>query len=171
MLLTKRLLIEPFSQDHLTQKYVNWLNDPEVVKYSEQRFKIHTLESCQTYFDSFENSPHCFWAILIKDQNKHIGNMTAYIDPHHQVADIGILIGEKNNWGKGYGKEAWEAVCQYLLKKKQIRKVTAGAMANNLAMLKIMKDCGMKEEAIKRKQFLWNAQEIDGIYAAVFKES
>jgi [ribosomal protein S5]-alanine N-acetyltransferase len=41
---TKRLLIVPFSEKHLQEKYVGWLNDKELMRYSEQRHKKHDFE-------------------------------------------------------------------------------------------------------------------------------
>ena len=40
---TPRLRLEPFAEAHLTERYVRWLGDPAVMKYSEQRFRTHTL--------------------------------------------------------------------------------------------------------------------------------
>jgi hypothetical protein len=55
---TERLLLEPFSEKYLSERYVSWLNDHEIVRYSEQRHRTHTIESCREFMNSFENTPH-----------------------------------------------------------------------------------------------------------------
>src|SRR5512142_149833 len=83
---TPRLVIEPFAERHLTPKYAGWLNDPEVTRYSDQRFAVHTLESCRRYAESFDGTPNYFWAIVAKDPSLgHLGNINAYTDPLHGV--------------------------------------------------------------------------------------
>ena len=61
---SERLRLEPFAERHLTPVYVSWLNDPDVTRYSEQRFRAHTIESCRDYVSAFENSANSLWAII-----------------------------------------------------------------------------------------------------------
>jgi RimJ/RimL family protein N-acetyltransferase len=166
-LLTDNLVICPFDVRHLTQEYVDWLNDKQVVRFSEQRHKIHSLESCSVYWQSIKNSPSILWAIETCN-NLHIGNITAHFDFSNSSADIGILIGNKTYWGKGYGCEAFSKVCEFLLSHSKIRKVTAGTMASNLGMRKIMMKSGMIEDGIRKRHFLLDGQEVDLIFAAKY---
>jgi len=169
---TERLKIIPFSEEYLTLRYVNWLNDPEVVRYSNQRYRHHTLDSCKAYLESFDGTPNYFWAIVARDSNLgHIGTMTAYINTVHSVADVGILIGERTVWGIGYGSEAWRAVCAYLLSNIGIRKVTAGTLSVNKAMLKLMRRTGMIEDGRRIRQCVSDGIEADMVHAAVFREN
>jgi RimJ/RimL family protein N-acetyltransferase len=165
---TLRLIIEPFSEKHLTQRYVNWLNDKEVVKYSEQRHKQHTFESCKKYFESFANTPNYFWAISLRDTKAHIGNMNAYINTMNKVADIGILLGDREMWGKGYGLEAWKAVCDHLFDNVGIRKITAGTLVLNTGMLNIMIRSGMIEDGRRIRHYLFEGREVDVLHYALY---
>jgi len=167
---TRRLRITPFSEAYLSSRYVSWLNDPEVVRYSEQRHKKHTLESCQQYWQSFKDSPNYFWAINTVDTEfGHIGNINADIDEHNSTASVGIMIGERSVWGKGYGLEAWSAVCHYLVNDIGIRKVTAGTLALNKGMLRIMEKSGMIADGRWSRHYVVDGGEVDIIFAAFFR--
>lgn len=171
MIETPRMQIVTFSEKYLTQRYVSWLTDQEVVRYSDQRFRTHTLESCREYWEFFKNSPNYFWAINVQDgELGYIGTMTAYHDTNHSVADVGILIGEKKTWGSGYGSEAWIAVCDYLLRIEEIRKVTAGTLTVNIGMLKIMQRTGMVDDGRRNRQCLHEGLEVDMVHKALFRE-
>jgi ribosomal-protein-alanine N-acetyltransferase len=162
---TARLLLEPFRETHLTERYVAWLNDPEVVRYSELRHYRHTIASCWNYLAAFESSPDYFWAIRIKDGNQqHIGNISAHRDIYNKTVDIGILIGAKEKWGCGYGAEAWGAVCRFLLEQPDVRRVTAGAMASNRGMASIALKAGMVEEARRKGYFLLEDRPEDVVF-------
>lgn len=168
---TSRLRLMSFSEEYLTPRYAGWLNDPEVVRYSEQRHRVHSLETCRRYFESFTGTPHFFWAMVVKDAPPgHIGNLNAHVNPENRIADVGILIGERSAWRKGYGLEAWRAVCGYLLGEVGMRKVTAGAMAANTAMMRIMRNSGMTEDGRRIRHYLLDGREVDIVHAALFRE-
>lgn len=166
---TPRLRLEPFGAKFLSENYVGWLNDPENVRYSDQRFRRHTLESCRQYTESFEDSANYLWAIVLRGGDRHIGNTSATIDVHHRTADLAVLIGRSHH-GQGFASEAWEAAIDYLFRSRALRKVTAGTMAVNAGMRAVMKKLGMREEARRERQFLLDGREIDLVGACLFRE-
>ncbi|MCS5707679.1 GNAT family N-acetyltransferase [Candidatus Berkiella cookevillensis] len=163
-----KLSLVAFDKSHLCQRYVDWLNLKENVQFSELRHKTHTLESCTNYFHSMQSGKHYFWAIMHQSSGQHIGNLSAYIDPHNLIADLAILIGEPEYKGKGYGLLAWILAMDYLLVKKQFRKITAGTMSINTPMLQIFKKSDMRIEAVRQSHYLWNSKAVDIVLAAKF---
>lgn len=169
MLETPRLVVGPFEERHLVPRYVAWLNDAAVVRFSEQRHLHHTLESCRAYRAGFEGTPNHFWALEAQDPRLgYIGTMTAYVDPRHRVADMGILLGERRAWGQGLGSEAWAAAANYLFRHEGMRKVTAGTLSTNQAMLGIMRKTGMVEDGRRVRHALFEGREVDVVHAALF---
>lgn len=149
---TKRLMLESGASPALGDVWnmVKWLSDPEVVKYSEQRHKTHTVKSQLEYVCSFV-WPSQFRVILL--DNKLIGTMTAHVDTNNSVADIGIMIGDKTQWGKGYGTEAWNGLMAHLFN-LGIRKIEAGCMQLNTPMLAIFSKNKMKREGFRSGHFM-----------------
>jgi ribosomal-protein-alanine N-acetyltransferase len=168
---TTRCVLEPFAEHHISERYVSWLNDPDVVRFSEQRRRGHTADSCRVYWKSYEGTPHYFMAIVARDAALgHIGNINAYVDETNSIADIGILVGEKKIWGKGYGAEAWMAMCRFLLYDKGLSTVTAGTLAINTGMIGIMRHAGMAEESHRRRRVTFEDRDVDVVYATLRKE-
>lgn len=168
---TKRLLITPFKEKHLTQRYVGWLNDSDLMRFSENRHKVHTLNSCRAYWRSFEGTPNFFWAIEeVESGNSHIGNINAYINKDNLLADVGILIGVKEVQNKRYGIEAWSGVCEFLFRETEIRKLSAGSMSVNYPMVKLMNSVGMINDGARKKHYLFNGKQVDILYMAFFRE-
>ena len=161
------LSLVPFTSEFITARYIGWLNDAQLMQFSRQRFLTHTAETCLRFLQSFENSPSYFWAIASPDLG-HIGNLTANVDVHNQVADLTIMVGEKNARGKGLGLAAWKIAMHYLLNDAGYRKVTAGTMATNTPMINIMQRSGMVEDGCRARQFLYNGQEVDCVMYAKF---
>lgn len=169
---TERLVITPFAERHLTARYVAWLNDRELMRYSEQRHKTHTLASCRSYWRSFADTPNYFWAMEETANGLgHIGNFNAYVDQINGLADLGILIGLPQARGKGYGREAWAGVCGFLFQEVGLRKITAGILALNTPMLMLARNVGMVEDGVRRRQYLCDDVEVDVIHLALFREA
>jgi len=153
-----RVTLKEFDESFITKEYVSWLNDPELMKYSEQRHLTHTIESCRAYFESFKGTDNLLYAILEPNDNRHIGNISAYIDRYNRIADVGILVGKT---GRGYGFSAWKKMMKILFSENNVRKITAGAMVVNAPMIKIMKKANMQYEYTKQAQFLLNGKPVD----------
>ena len=162
----KLVTLQQFAAKNLTKEYISWLNDPNVVRYSNQRFRQHNQESCRAYFHSFDNSDHIFLAVY--QESKFIGTMTAYISKIHQTADMGIMIGDRQYWGKGVGKDAWETLIQGLFDQCQLRKITGGTLKCNKAMVNIMLSSGMQPDGIRIDQELVEGNPVDILHFAKF---
>ena len=170
-LATPRCILESLSEKHLGDRYVSWLNDPETMRFSRHRARRHDVASCRAYIQSFEGTPHYVAAIVARDPALgHIGNINAYLDEENGTADVGIVIGERAAWGKGYGAEAWIAFCRFLFAERKLRKITAGTMALNEAMIGVMRRAGMRDDGRRVRQMLYEGQEVDVVYAALFPE-
>lgn len=164
-----KIILTPFSQDYLQQAYVDWLNDPELMKFSEQRHVHHTLDSCQLYFEQMMAQNHFFWAIL-NHEKQHIGNVTAYIDRVNLRANLAILIGAESCQGKGLGLQAWLQAMNYLFE-CGLRKVHAGTLSPNIPMRKIFEKSGMTVEGVLKEHHLLNGQPTDVILVAKYSNN
>lgn len=153
-----------FTEADITQSYIDWLRDPELMKYSNQRFRSHSAASCRDYLASFNGSNNLFMAIIYDEQL--VGTMTAYVSTVHQTADIGLLIGAQCQ-GKGLGKDAWPTLMEHLLR-SGIRKVTGGTLRCNQAMVRIMESAGMQPDGVRKAQELVNGKPEDILYFARF---
>jgi ribosomal-protein-alanine N-acetyltransferase len=167
-ILGSKVSLRIFTEHDINDRYLSWLNDLEVVKYSNQRFITHTIESSMVYLKAFNNSSNIFLSISTIDKNIPIGTLTIYHSPQHQTADIGILVGEKSLWGNGYGQDAWDTIIKLLSRLPSIRKITAGAVSANIGMINLMIRSGMSFEAAKIEQELVNGVPVDLHYYAKF---
>lgn len=144
-----KLILSQFKKNDITEEYISWLNNPDVVRYSNQRFVKHNKLSCNKYLESFNNSDNLFFAIKTKDTEETIGTITVYVNNNHGVAEVGILIGKIEQWGKGYGQDAWNTTIDWLVTREDIRKITAGTLSCNKSMIHIIEKSGMKIEGIR----------------------
>jgi len=166
----ERLRLDTFAAADISDAYIGWLNDPEVVRFSNQRFRQHDAKSCLSYLESFCNTENLLVAIRTMHDGRMIGTMTAYLAPQHGTADMGLLIGERGLWGQGFGLEAWNLLMNHLLHGCGLRKVTGGTLRCNVGMVQIMERSGMQLEAVRSRQELVNGEPQDVLYFAKFHD-
>jgi RimJ/RimL family protein N-acetyltransferase len=164
----EKVLLRSFTASDINEAYIGWLNDKDVVQFSNQRFLRHDRDSCLRYLASFEGTDNLFISVRRLSDDRPVGTMTAYVSSHHGTVDVGILIGDKSVWGMGYGQDAWNTLTNWLLTRDDIRKLTAGTLACNYGMIKLMERSGMHHEATRREQEIVNAQAADILYYAKF---
>ena len=168
-LLNKDIRVVDFKSKHITENYISWLNDEDVVKYSEQRHVVHNFDNVTKYFNDKLNSDDYFLAIEFFDKEWiHIGNIGVSVNKPNNLADVSIIIGEKKYWGKGIALIAWKLVLDMLLKKLKFRLVTAGTMELNEPMLKIIKKSEMKIDAVLPARFDFNGKYISMVLASKY---
>jgi RimJ/RimL family protein N-acetyltransferase len=171
-LVSERLYYKPLSLEHLSVSYVNWLNDPEVYKYLETGGD-YTIEKLEQYLKKIEESEEIlFWAIHIKTNNKHIGNIKIDpIDKKHGLGEYGIMIGDSVEWGKGYAKEASLRIIKYCFDELSLRKITLGVISENTVAVELYKSIGFEIEGLFKRQSYTNGRYYDDIRMAVFNPS
>jgi RimJ/RimL family protein N-acetyltransferase len=164
----KKIFLRDFTPEDITSQYLDWLNDKNLMRYSNQRFLSHTVESSLKYLDSFKSTNNLFLCVLEKNTGKSIGTLTAYISTRHHTADLGILIGDKSVQGKGYGQDAWNSLIRCISTSSKIRKITCGTLEVNKPMQKIAENSGMHLEAKRIAQELVDGIPVDMLYFAKF---
>ena len=110
VLTTARIALRPFEHGDLIGRYVSWLNDPQTVRYSEQRHRRHTRATCESYWNAMGARGDWFLAIVRRaGEPRHIGSLSVAFDLPNGTADMAILIGAADARGEGLGLEAWTA--------------------------------------------------------------
>ena len=94
----------------ISKKYLKWMSDLEIHKYTEQKYTKHSLVKIRKFVEEMNKSKNEFlYGIFLKrnNVNTHIGNIKlGPINFIHKTAELSYFIGEKDLWGKGYANLA-----------------------------------------------------------------
>lgn len=147
-LLGRRVTLVPFGPDRITERYVAWLNDPEVNAYSRRKGAHTTAADAGRYLSSLRDDEHVL-AILVGGE--HVGNVKyGPVDWQNACADISILVGERAIWGQGIGAEAVYLVSRHLLTDIGLNRVHADSF--NPAFLRLVDRLGWRIEGVLRER-------------------
>ena len=167
----ERIYLREVRPSDVNENYYRWMNDPEVTRYLESRFYPNSMERLREYVTSkMGNRDNVFLAIVLKEGDRHIGNIKlGPINWIHRFADVGILIGEKDCWGKGYGTEAIRLVVDYAFRKLNLHRLTAGVYAINQASVRAFLKAGFTEEGRRKSHTYCDGQYVDGILLGIVR--
>lgn len=140
-----RVYLRELCTNDASEKYANWLNDPIVNQYLETRSS--TIEEIEEYIKSKTSDPNSlFVGIFDINTKNHIGNMKFEpINWSTKEATIGILIGDKNYWGKGIATEATHLFIKHAFEMLGLKKIKLGVDARNKAAIRVYEKLGFKQ--------------------------
>lgn len=146
--------------------YLGWLKNPEINAYLEVRFSIpQSTSDLKSFIAKInESSDSIFLGIFLKENGRHIGNIKlGPIDWHHQVGDVGFLIGDKEQWGKGLASMAISMLTNYAFTNLNLAKLTAGCYSGNEGSRRALQKAGFLEEGRLVSQWLVRGFRQDGL--------
>ena len=149
----------------ITIKYKSWLNDKKITKYTEQKYKKHSIKDIKKFVIEKNNSKNefLFGIFLKKNKNIHIGNIKlGPIKWVHKSAEISYFIGEKKLHCKGYASDAIRQILIFA-KKIKIKKINASFYVINKSSERVLKKNGFKIEGILKSQIIHKEKRMDSI--------
>ena len=152
-----KIFLRKLQLSDVNHNYLNWLNDPEVMKgISSSGYDLSNLKSY----------------VKNKIYNQHIGNIKLdFHDSISNVSELGILIGNKNFWGKGIAKDACNLVLDYGFNVLKLRKIFLAVFENNVAAIKLYKSIGFKMEGKLKKHVSINGSYYDKYFMGIFRDN
>lgn len=160
---TKRLILKPLTLQHLSQNYVDWMNDIDVYRYLESGGN-YTLKDLEHYLKEQEHKSILFWAIHLKSSDKHIGNIKIDpIDSGLRSGEYGILMGDKTEWGKGYAKEASSRIIKYCFEDINLSQITLGVVEKNIHAVELYDRLGFVRDKLIENSGVYQGEMCNSI--------
>ena len=170
---TERLILRRFLYEDYFAMFDNWASDKKVTKYLtwQPHRDLNDSESviCDWVTEYNHNPKFYQWAIVLKEINEPIGNITVVsIYDDVEMAHVGFCIGSKW-WNKGITSEALSAVINFLFDEVGVNRVEARHDPRNPSSGGVMQKCGMKYEGTLRSYDLNNQGLCDAAYYGILK--
>ncbi len=139
-----------------TERYVSWLQDPEVSRYLETRWSEQSLESVRAFVSATLASEHSdLFAIVENASGSHVGNIkVGPIQPRHGYADVSYFLGDRATWGRGLATEAIAIATFLAFERLGLHRVQAGLYEGNAASGRALEKVGYTLEGRMRKQLV-----------------
>ncbi|KPL02476.1 MAG: hypothetical protein AMJ90_05730 [candidate division Zixibacteria bacterium SM23_73_2] len=151
---------------------MKWINDPEVVKYigypvypfsryQEERWLERILD---------EKSPDKVFVIETKN-GVYLGGIGLHqINWHNRSAMVGIVIGKKEYWDKGYGTDAMRIILDLAFNRMNLHRVGLNVYDFNQRAVKSYEKCGFKKEGVLREGYYYGGKYHDVVVMGILKK-
>jgi len=168
----RRVMLRPISLEDCTDRYVQWLRDPEVNQYLETRWMEQTIESVRAFVLAVAQDPSShLLAIVEVETGRHIGNIKiGPIRPHHNYADLSYFIGDRDYWGRGYATEAIQLATRLGFERLGLHRIQAGAYAGNIAGARTLEKAGFVRDAVMHRQLMGPSGWDDHVWYRLLEE-
>lgn len=180
MMTGEKTRLRALEKEDLTNIW-KWVNDEEVMRFMSNPGNTQSLTETEQWFAKQQQATHRDGLNGIESHSKQfiietvegvpIGSIFySGLTLKHQHAEIGILIGEKEYWGRGYGTDAMITLLDHLFNELGLHRVHLGLESSNTRALKCYEKCGFIQEGVIRHQFFVNGKYYDGLTMGILRD-
>ncbi|MEK7228136.1 MAG: GNAT family protein [Patescibacteria group bacterium] len=166
----KRLCLRPVDLSDL-DVLQSYANDPEVRRYLTNVMPVSKLDEETWIKKVMTRGSDVIVAVVLKKGDKLLGTMALMKINHIDgTAETGSMLGAKEEWNKGYAREAKMLLLDYAFQTLNLRKVCSLAFVANKGSIKHNLNCGYKIEGIRKKHYYRDGKYYDQVLLAIFKQ-
>jgi RimJ/RimL family protein N-acetyltransferase len=168
-----KVQLRELSLDDAEDRY-QWCLDKEVTKHLNmpEKYPPFSIEETQKWITMCINKTNGYeQKAIITEEGKHIGWVDLKnIDKLNKHAELGIAIGDKNYWGKGFGLVAMKEMLLWGFNELELNKIWLRVEVDNKKAIKSYKRMGYVEEGILRQDRLRNGEFVDRLRMSILKQ-
>ncbi len=151
---------EPGDREHIRR----WQNDPLVFRWMDyvRPFSMADIE------ESEERAAREGQPFIIEADGRPLGRIGLNnFRPRDQMASLYIFVGERESWGKGYGRDAMMALLVHAFDTLNLRQVDLWTLADNERAIHMYKECGFVEDGRLRDRSWIEGRYIDHLVMSI----
>jgi len=154
---------------------MKWVNDDEVTDWLGGEVLAYPVSSIaeekfiETAAASSDKSKH--FVIETLAEPRYIGAISFnVIDWRNRSAGLGIVIGDKSVWGKGYGTDAMRVLMRLAFDKMNLHRLWLHVHDYNPRAIASYEKCGFKREGILRQEHFAQGKYHDTIVMGILED-
>jgi ribosomal-protein-alanine N-acetyltransferase len=164
----ERVRLVPSERSLHLENALRWFNDPEITATLEFHDGI-TRRQEEAFFDMIEaqRETDLHWAIH-DESERHIGFIGLHgIRWRHRSATGGLLLGERDAWGRGYATDAVRVRTRFAFEELGLHRVEGHTI--NPAMCRVYEKCGYRREGVARAKLWRGGRWHDATFYAILE--
>jgi len=165
-----RVLLRPFVKKDLSH-IQRWSNDAELRRLIGEVEPMSRADTEKWYRELMADKDRIWFTIILKKNDRVIGEagLLRMFRPWRST-DMTIIIGERDAWRKGYGKEAGRLLLNYAFEHLGLHRVSIGVVGFNKNALRFWKSLGFKKEGVERDAHFYDNKFSDGIMMSILED-
>lgn len=154
--------------------FTTWVNDPDVTEYLSMYLPMSSLDE-EDWFEGMRKRPKEEQPLTIEVREgegawRPIGNCGLFnIDWKNRSAEIGIMIGEKDVWNRGYGTRAMRMLLQHGFETLNLHRLFLRVFEPNRRAIRAYETAGFVHEGRQREAEYKGGRYMDVLFMSVLK--
>ncbi len=149
--------------------YLAWVNDEEVYKYLLVGTRSVSLDKEREILERLAKEHN--YAVVDKDTDALLGNVGLFdVDDVHRSGSVGVFIGDKSYWGRGYGTEALGLLVDYSFRILNMKSLELRVFDFNERARKSYAKLGFKAVGTRRQAYFYDRRWHDEIIMDILAE-
>lgn len=162
-----KIILRPVKMSD-AQRFFKWMSDPDVNKFTTR--KSITLKEEKIWITNIQKRKKEKIFAIDTIEKIHIGSVGLNcINKQDENAVLGIFIGDKNYWGKGYGKDILATLLNYSFNNLKLHRIGLSVYDYNKRALNLYKKLGFKAEGNKRDHIFYKRKFHDEIQMSMLE--
>jgi RimJ/RimL family protein N-acetyltransferase len=168
--------LSAFDPEQLAKAYTAWTRDSELTRLVDAGASaLHSTKAGTDFFEKMvkeDASANHFFSIRKLDDNRLLGdiNLDVINDWGSRDAFVGLGIGDRNDWGKGYGTDAMRIILRFAFTELNLRRVTLTVFEYNPRAIRSYEKTGFCHEGRLRGALLRDGKRWDMLYMGILAE-
>jgi RimJ/RimL family protein N-acetyltransferase len=159
------LLKEEFRLQH-DSEYVRLMSSNALSMSSQKKLK----EWMEKRIESGFVPERYYFSVRTLAEDKLIGFFSLYVELIHSNAWVGIGIGDRDFWSKGYGTDMMKVCLRYAFDELGMQRVSLGLHGYNTRALHSYEKAGFKLEGRSRQDVLKEGKRTDTLWMGILRE-
>ncbi len=158
MIRGSKIILRPFAEgfsEAELQTQFRWSKDRDIVRWSNMAPSTLTYAEFVEQFRShnhYNGVDRKLFAILTVDGKVLIGRIGCFnINMESRQAELGVIIGEKDYWSQGYGRDAVSTLLEYVFHHTRLQKIYLYTLEENARARRSFAYCGFREIAVNKR--------------------
>lgn len=154
------------------EKWAQWDTDLAVtIPLGDEAYVPTSLEKAQEMLSSaLKNREHVFSIVDLATSAVIGRGMLFNVDHVNRTAMLGIVIGEKEYWGRGYGQEATRLLVEYGFDLLNLNSIMLGTFEFNQRAIHCYEKVGFREIGRRRQARIIGGRKYDAILMDIVAE-
>lgn len=156
--------------------HLRWRNDPEVAYWAtagDPCFGPVTEEALALAFETMLRlHPRESAVFTVEDlADGSVIGMADYrdLDPFTGVVTVGVTVGSRDHWGRGYGSEALRLLVGHLFGAFGLHRIELDTWSGNERAVRAFTGAGFREEGRRRETVLVSGKRYDTVLFAMLR--
>jgi len=169
-LIGHRVCLRPLGREDLVH-IREWYDDAELKRLTGEVSSMSEAD-CERFLEqAYADNSREWFVVVIKENSRVIGEAGLLrIDRAWRTTDVSVIIGEKEEWGKGYGTEAILLLLDRAFRGLGLHRVAIGVVGFNDRALRFWEKIGFKKEGVERDGYYYDGKYYDFVMMSILED-